>query len=278
MINTGATGAFILTYTAMDAAWNVTQLTRLVIVVLDPLGDEDGDGLTNGAEMSGGTNPYQKDSDNDGVNDLVEVADNTNPTNPDSLNNLNRSLVAYYPFNGNAKDLSGSGNDGIPVSPVLSVDRLGASNAAYTFNGTSDRIDLANSAALNMNNGVPFSMSAWIKTDFNDGQRVILGKAAGASGNTPALFVDNEGKLRFDNFFINEVHSSITVRTGTWTHVVVTYDGSTYRLYVNGVADGEKAFTGSNESGNSWTFSIGGSLNTSFPSGMFKGSIDEVQF
>ena len=38
------------------------------------------------------------------------------------------------------------------------------------------------------------------------------------------------------------------------------------------------AFTGSNESGNSWTFSIGGSLNTAFPGGMFKGSIDEVQF
>jgi hypothetical protein len=129
-----------------------------------------------------------------------------------------------------------------------------------------------------MNDGVPFSMSAWIKTDFSGGQRVILAKAAGASGNTPALFVDNEGKLRFDNFEVSEVHSNTTVRTGNWMHVAVTYDGSTFRLFVNGVADGERAFRGSNESGNSWTFSIGGSLNTSYPSGMFKGSIDEVQF
>jgi hypothetical protein len=278
-VNAATVGIYTLTYTAQDLAGNLAlPVTRTVNVVLDPAGDEDGDGLTNGAEMSGGTNPYQKDSDNDGVNDSKEVADGTNPTDASSYNGLSQGLVAYYPFSGNANDSSGNGNSGIPISPVLSTDRLGASNAAYTFNGTSDRIDLANSAALNMNNGVPFSMSAWIKTDFNDGQRVILGKAAGASGNTPALFVDSEGKLRFDNYYINEVHSSTTVRTGTWTHVAVTYDGSTYRLYVNGLADGEKAFTGSNESGNSWTFSIGGSLNTIFPSGMFKGSIDEVQF
>ncbi|NBS80014.1 LamG domain-containing protein [bacterium] len=212
------------------------------------------------------------------MNDSKEVADGTNPTDASSYKSLSKGLAAYYPFSGNANDSSGNGNNGIPVSPVLSVDRLGASNAAYTFNGTSDRIDLANSAALNMNNGVPFSMSAWIKTDFNDGQRVILAKAAGAWGNTPALFVDNEGKLRFDNFEVSEVHSSTTVRTGNWMHVAVTYDGSTFRLFVNGVADGERAFRGSNELGNSWTFSIGGSLNTSFPSGMFKGSIDEVQF
>jgi len=266
-------------FTPSDSTnYNTATGSVSVTVALDPTGDQDGDGLTNAEEVTRGTNPYQKDSDNDGVNDSKEVADGTNPTDATSYNSLSKGLVAYYQFSGNANDSSGNGNSGIPVSPVLSVDRLGVANAAYTFNGTTDRINLANSAALNMNNGVPFSMSAWIKTDFSDGQRVIMAKAAGASGNTPALFVDNEGKLRFDNFYINEVHSSATVRTGTWMHVAVTYDGSTYRLYVNGVADGEKAFTGSNELGNSWTFSIGGSLNTSFPSGMFKGSIDEVQF
>ena len=278
-VNTATVGIYTLTYTAQDLGGNLAlPVTRTVNVVLNPAGDEDGDGLNNGTEISGGTNPYQKDSDNDGVNDFKEVADGTNPTDANSYNSLSQGLVAYYPFSGDANDSSGNGNNGIPVSPVLSADRLGAANAAYTFNGTSDRIDLANSAALNMNNGVPFSMSAWIKTDFNDGQRVILAKAAGASGHTPALFVDNEGKLRFDNFEVSEVHSNTTVRTGNWMHVAVTYDGSTYRLYVNGVADGERAFRGSNETGNSWTFSIGGSLNTGFPSGMFKGSIDEVQF
>lgn len=267
------------TFTPSDSTnYNTAHASVSVTVALDPTGDQDGDELTNAEEVTRGTNPYQKDSDNDGVNDSKEVADGTNPTDANSYNSLSKGLAAYYRFSGNANDSSGNGNNGIPVSPVLAVDRLGAANAAYTFNGTSDRIDLANSTALNMNNGVPFSMSAWIKTDFSDGQRVILAKAAGASGNTPALFVDSEGKLRFDNFEVSEVHSNTTVRTGNWMHVAVTYDGSTFRLYVNGLADGEKAFTGSNESGNSWTFSIGGSLNTSFPSGMFKGSIDEVQF
>ena len=92
------------------------------------------------------------------------------------------------------------------------------------------------------------------------------------------MFVDNDGKLRFDTYGINEVHSSATVRTGAWVHVAVTYDGTTYRLYVDGVADGVKEFGGGNESNGSWTFSIGASLNTGFPGGAFQGHIDEVGF
>ncbi len=30
--------------------------------------------------------------------------------------NLNNGLVAYYPFNGDATDKSGNGNDGIPMN------------------------------------------------------------------------------------------------------------------------------------------------------------------
>ncbi|NBS88190.1 MAG: DUF5011 domain-containing protein, partial [Verrucomicrobia bacterium] len=140
-VNTAMVGIYTLTYTATDASGNLAlPVTRIVNVVLDPAGDEDGDGLTNGAEMSGGTNPYQKDSDNDGVNDALEIADGTNPTNPDSFNNLNKGLVAYYPFSGNAKDLSGSGNDGTPINAVVSADRFGNAGSTYTFNGADSRI------------------------------------------------------------------------------------------------------------------------------------------
>ncbi|NDB96869.1 MAG: DUF5011 domain-containing protein, partial [Verrucomicrobia bacterium] len=56
-VNTAAVGIYTVTYTATDVAGNLAvPVTRTVNVVLDPAADEDGDGLTNGTEISGGTN------------------------------------------------------------------------------------------------------------------------------------------------------------------------------------------------------------------------------
>ena len=54
---------------------------------------------------------------------------------------LDRGLVAYYPFNGNANDESGNGNDGIVNGSTLTSDRNGDDNAAYEFDGLNGYID-----------------------------------------------------------------------------------------------------------------------------------------
>ena len=46
---------------------------------------------------------------------------------------LNDGLVAYYPFNGNADDASGNGNDGIVNGARPTTDRFGRSSSAYRF-------------------------------------------------------------------------------------------------------------------------------------------------
>ncbi len=43
-------------------------------------------------------------------------------------------LVAYYPFNGNADDESGNGNNGLVLGAVLTTNRFGVSNSAFRFN------------------------------------------------------------------------------------------------------------------------------------------------
>ena len=50
---------------------------------------------------------------------------------------ITNGLVAYYPFNGNANDASGSGFNGAVIGATLTTDRFGNTNAAYYFNGTS---------------------------------------------------------------------------------------------------------------------------------------------
>ena len=72
-------------------------------------------------------------------------------------------LVGWWPFNGNANDESGNGNNGTPNGTISQPDRFGTPNSAYEFNGTSSKIDLSN-------NNIPIgnssrSISLWFKMD-----------------------------------------------------------------------------------------------------------------
>ncbi len=106
-----------------------------------------------------------------------------NPVIPSTLDSLNRGLVAYYPFNGNATDASGNGNDGIVSGATLTSDRFGHSNSAYFFdNCSSIRIPemLSDSAPA-------FTITAWVKKAYIDGanhQILIKGSAKGEASLT----------------------------------------------------------------------------------------------
>ncbi|MEI6823215.1 MAG: FISUMP domain-containing protein [Bacteroidota bacterium] len=73
--------------------------------------------------------------------------------------NLNTGLVAYYPFNGNANDASGNGNNGTVYGATLTADRFGNANSAYSFNGNGNYIEIPNSNSLNSNS---FTINIWI--------------------------------------------------------------------------------------------------------------------
>ena len=75
-------------------------------------------------------------------------------------------LVAYYPFNGNANDESGNGNDGILSGdnvPAISVDRHGRANSAYEFGGyyNPNWIRVPNSESLQFDHEM--TISFWIQ-------------------------------------------------------------------------------------------------------------------
>ena len=47
-------------------------------------------------------------------------------------------LVGWWPFNGNANDESGNGNNGTVNGATLTTDRFGNVNKAYSFDGVND--------------------------------------------------------------------------------------------------------------------------------------------
>src|SRR5260221_13841153 len=77
---------------------------------------------------------------------------------------ITNGLASYYPFNGNANDSIGT-NNGTVHGAVLSTNRFGQANSAYSFNGSSSYLDLGSPANLAFTNN--FTLSAWCS--FNGG-------------------------------------------------------------------------------------------------------------
>jgi len=70
---------------------------------------------------------------------------------------LNDGLVAYYPFNGNANDASGNGNNGTINGTILTTNRFGTPNSAYYFPGNNDWISVPDAPSLDLTNGYTLS-------------------------------------------------------------------------------------------------------------------------
>lgn len=71
-------------------------------------------------------------------------------------------LVGWWPFNGNANDESGNGNDGVVNGATLTTDRNGMIEAAYSFNGVSDFIETTAQGPLGT---TARTFSFWVRTD-----------------------------------------------------------------------------------------------------------------
>jgi hypothetical protein len=77
---------------------------------------------------------------------------------------LLHGLIAYYPFDGNADDASGSGHDGVIHGATFTTN--GAAGGAYQFDGLNDYIDAGDSALLDIGTN-DFSISFWLQSTMN---------------------------------------------------------------------------------------------------------------
>ena len=135
-------------------------------------------------------------------------------------------LIAYYPFNGNANDESGNGNNGTVNGAVLATGRKGGANHAYEFTkGEDDYISIDGVGHL-----AYISISLWGKV---------------ISGSNMGWVSKGQGSTQGDYSMKSSTNIAVTTN-GTiniqgnatltdWNHVVYTYDGANARLYINSV-------------------------------------------
>ncbi len=171
---------------------------------------------------------------------LIETEGGCRPTD---------GLVAYYPFNGNANDESGNGNHGRVASAVLTPDRFGNPNRAYSFDGAScinfDSSETLNQLTENITLCLwakiqPFTRSGYhayvlmSKRDYSDLPSSPIHFALDIDVNRVHFWSGSYSYPRYDTY----ERTYPIFEDGQWHFIAVTHtigDSSSPRLYIDGV-------------------------------------------
>jgi hypothetical protein len=150
-------------------------------------------------------------------------------------------LVGWWPFNGNANDESGNGNNGIVNNgTLLTLDRNGNNNSAYYFDGINDYI------SANIGSLTKATFSFWYNSVYPinyypqliniDNIEICV-----LAGNNP-LYIQNgivgciSGYSSTNN--ASTVNSLPTIPSlNTWHHLTMVYDNSINKhvFYIDGI-------------------------------------------
>lgn len=165
---------------------------------------------------------------------------------------------------------------------------------ALVFDGADDGVTMGRAAELGL---ARFTVEAWVRRD-GEGRAggtgvgglslvPIAGKGRGESDGSNVdcnyafgFFGDVLG-ADFEDMASGANHPVVgrtAIPFGEWHHVAATYDGTTWRLYLDGVLDGQSAARATPRADSIQHFGIGRMYDsTGVAAGAFDGAIDEVR-
>ena len=188
-----------------------------------------------------------------------------------------------------ASNISASFQGGFEFAGTLGT-QTDFSKFAYSFDGSNDFAQIAKGLELNHGKDDPWSVSSWVFFDDTTDWQTLVGDRKSTGGyNGWAIYARGGSSWSSsEKIAVNikkndskeiRVRGSSSVPALTWTHIAVTYDGSSnasgIKIYVNGVAETvtviEDALDEWDEvTDNLYVGARGGSAD------FFKGDIDEL--
>lgn len=192
---------------------------------------------------------YTGDLNGDSKPEIVSV--NRGSGNISVLGNQivpSNGLVAHYPFTGNPGDSSGYENHGSVSGATLTADRFGNPNSAYFFDGNTSIITVPANVSLRPTNTV--SMVAWIRSV----------PKSGTAWNTILTYRYSHSAIPYNSYSLTtnpsspynnkwtlvtspspgvqtELINKNSKQDNVWMHIAGVIDGSTMKIYTNGVLD-----------------------------------------
>ncbi|MFN5317593.1 MAG: LamG-like jellyroll fold domain-containing protein [Bacteroidia bacterium] len=189
-------------------------------------------------------------------------------------------LVGWWPFNGNANDESGNGNDGNPYGGVsITTDRFGNNNAAYNFDGLDDYIEIQSNTALNLPES--YTINVWANAQeflgqFTDEPSIVSKFGGWGSGGYAIFMGEDVGAINYCYQQGGNNRMRITnYSADTWYNITAVYDNLKTRLYIDGIFVDSLDNSGSIEP-NDIPLCIGkeGQIHSNIS--YFKGMIDDI--
>jgi hypothetical protein len=200
---------------------------------------------------------------------------------------IKNGLVAYYPFNGNANDVSGNNLNGVIINAILTSNRNNNGNSAYYFNGQSS-IEISNNSKLNTSD---VTYSVWYNSEIKNSTILVKNNQKNAlefafklthedefQGQKGLLYSYGVGNCNSYTGAYEKWTEKNLIKENTWNHLVFSIDKNGFGyVYLNGtkivtISEGIK-FLPCNFSTSS--LRIGGKHWDSDPE-FFKGKIDDV--
>ena len=153
-------------------------------------------------------------------------------------------LVGWWPFNGNANDESGNGNNGTVNGATLTSDRNGNANSAYSFDGIDDNIFVGSNF---YDISIPHTVSMWLSihdvqmvgqylwnTNPHTGEAFVYNWYAATNNVTYCLGNGLSGW----SITCGQQQNYLTSTINIWQLYTMTYSNGNWSIFINGQLSG----------------------------------------
>jgi hypothetical protein len=201
------------------------------------------------------------------------------------LANVVDGLVAWYPFDGSAEDMSGNGNNGTVYGAILGTDRFGNANKSYSFDGVDDYIDLGDKPEFDGRDTQTISLWFFVATKGSGGSsdmRPILSKWKTWGSPVKNAFLIDAGEVSI-GLRVSSDSGSTQVKTknyflNKWHHIALVFDRGNISVYLDGQLENEESFDSTSLSDSSERLLVGNYYKIYNPAyKTFHGSIDDIR-
>jgi|GEM_PF-1715099 len=149
------------------------------------------------------------------------------------------NMVSWWKAENNGNDSIGTNHGTLMNGATFATGKVGQ---AFSFDGVNDYVEIAHSSSFDITTGHTVDM--WIKLNElpagPHGIAPLISKWVTAAEDK-ALEIRWDGKIQYRLVQVGietlNILSNSSLTTGVWYHIAATYDGSSAKIYINGVLD-----------------------------------------